>query len=432
MYPIPKAWTLDQSLCRAQQGTVRWPTRNSSRTNYPPGPGPAAQTSPRYRTLDESCDHQRNSLTTLACSMMKASPSDLDGPVIDATAIRDRLVDADGGGLAGKNVTLYHLDQARQARALGKADARTRSSRPSATCRQRRGKPVPGRRLYVATCSVMALRLTRTEGALYTAECETDVDLPNVWVTEYVKWFRAKKRFSESRAPVGLLRRPGPHHPAPADHLPARGPQRQGVRASSALRRKPVMKAAEAPMPQDENRIHGVFQPGTPPNGLKHAVNAEQFITGESLRNYLLNSMKDFMPEEAKAGQRGIAAARRGCRSGHRVRAEAGPGDPGRRPPDLPAKRGRQGAANLDRQPPTHRGTRGRSRRTDSPPCSGRNLCRRGGGSPAAPGLRGDRGVERRRRDRRDRSGRRPGRPAISRQLHPPGRDRHQGRGRST
>ena len=60
-------------------------------------------------------------------------------------------------------------------------------------------------------------------------------------------------------------------------------------------------EGGRSPDAQDENRIHGVFT-WTLLNGLKHAVNAEQFITGESLRNYLLNSMKDFMPEEAKAG----------------------------------------------------------------------------------------------------------------------------------
>ena len=94
----------------------------------------------------------------------EGQPSDLDGPVIDATAIRDWLVDADGGGLAGKNVTLITST---------KRVKRARSAKPTlATIQQAfrdlqaKTRKRPGRRLYVYM-SGHGFAPDADEGALY-------------------------------------------------------------------------------------------------------------------------------------------------------------------------------------------------------------------------------------------------------------------------
>jgi hypothetical protein len=224
--------------------------------------------------------------------------SDLDGPVTDATAIRDWLLAADGGGLAEKNVAFI---------ASSRRVKRPRSAKPTLAMIQQafrdlqtKTKNRPGRRLYVYM-SGHGFAPDEDKGALFTAECEADVDLPNVWATEYVKWFRAKQRFSEfvlwmdCCCDQDLTITPLPITFPKAVLAGKAGPRLLGIAAQTG------MKAAEAPMPQDNGRVHGVFT-WTLLNGLKNAIGANEVVTGESLRDYLLNSMQDFLPEEAKAG----------------------------------------------------------------------------------------------------------------------------------
>jgi hypothetical protein len=254
-------------------------------------PKPAAVTNPDDYAIVVGIAHYPGLLNE------EGKPSDLEGPVTDAASIRDWLLAPNGGGLRGEERRLHHFDPAGHA---------ARSAKPTLAVIQQafrdlqvKTKRRPGRRLYIYM-SGHGFAPDDDKGALFTAECEADVDLPNVWATEYVKWFRAKQRFSEFVLWMDCCC----DQDLTITPLPITFPR--AVLSGKAARRllglaaQTGMKAAEGPMA--DGRVHGVFT-WTLLNGLEKAIGANRVVTGESLRDYLLNSMADFMPEEAKAGR---------------------------------------------------------------------------------------------------------------------------------
>lgn len=229
----------------------------------------------------------------------EGQPSDLDGPVIDATAVRDWLVAPDGGGLAARNVAL--ITTTKRVRRAGSAKPTALMVQKAFRDLSKRTSNDPGRRLYLYF-SGHGFAPGPDQGSLFTAECESDVDMPNIWASEYLAWFRAKKRFDEyvlwmdCCADQDLILAPQSITFPRSTSVGDAGPRLIGIAAQTGMR------AVETAMQDDGGRVHGVFT-WTLLSGLRKAVNAEHHVTGESLRDYLLNTMKDFLPAEAKEGR---------------------------------------------------------------------------------------------------------------------------------
>jgi hypothetical protein len=228
-------------------------------------------------------------------------PSVLEGPVADAKSIFAWLVDPVGGGLDQANIELIHSEQfpsASDATTAGPAYQAVRAALLRVIARTAQGQ---GRRLYVYM-SGHGFAPDVDRGALFTAECE-DPSYPNVYASGWLNWFRAQQRFQEFVLLMDCCFDSMDSIPVEAPPVrtaplvgPA-GPRFIGLAAQTGMR------ALECPIAQDRNQVHGVFS-WTLLSGLRGAaVDKDGVVTGESLRAYLLNTMKDFIPPERLAAR---------------------------------------------------------------------------------------------------------------------------------
>lgn len=215
----------------------------------------------------------------------------LRGPVTDAAAVHDWLVDPDGGAVPAENVTLIlqtTLDPQDPQPTRGTVE--TWLQRLESLTRTR-----PGRRLYLYFAG-HGFAPVLEEGAVFTAEA-SQVFPVYVYAYDWLRWFRRAQRFGEyvlwmdccmnwqQSIPVAELQarpRLGTGRP---------GPTFLGLAAQTK-------SALEYPMA--DGSVHGVFT-WTLLQGLRGGA-ADEFgrVTGESLASFLYAVMPEYLPADAR------------------------------------------------------------------------------------------------------------------------------------
>jgi hypothetical protein len=225
----------------------------------------------------------------------------LKGPDNDAAAIRDWLIDPAGGGLDSGNVALIRSldfpaptgpdDAQPEKRAIDRAF--------KALIKKAQAQVPVGDCLYVYM-SGHGFSPKLEEGAIFTADFDFEARYPaHVYVSAWLEWFRTagyfkryvlwmdccvERQWAFVPERPALLKQVAQGAPPPAFVAMA-------VRAGKALER------------EFEGKVHGVFT-WTLLHGLKGAARDEHGrITGQSLRTYLLNALRDNLPEEVRNAQ---------------------------------------------------------------------------------------------------------------------------------
>ncbi len=224
----------------------------------------------------------------------EAGLADLDGPNNDAQAVRDWLVDPQGGRLDPANVRLIRsaafdpLDAAHPEPAWARIH-------DEMLWVEEQTRAAPAGRLYLYF-SGHGFSPVLEEGALFTADAR-QISPSHVYAHAYLRWFRQAQRCHESvlwmdccmnyqqSIPVmGPLMRIelGTGIPGPAFMAFA-------AQTGSALERK-----------MSDGQVHGVFT-WTLLQGLRGGACDERGrVTGESLKTFLHNVMPEFLPEAVK------------------------------------------------------------------------------------------------------------------------------------
>lgn len=227
----------------------------------------------------------------------------LEGPDNDADAVSDWLLDPDGGNLVDRNVVV-----------IKSSDFRADDSRPRAAFIQEKfewlenqvranaageDRPPVGRRLYLYL-SGHGFTQKVDEGMLFTANA-TPIRTWHIYANAWLAWFREAGYFEEYVLLMDCC--VGWQRSIVAETVPWRsklspnppGPCFVGIAARSGK------KALEREM--EDHKIHGVFT-WTVLKGLRGAAaDAQGRITGQSLQDYVFNSMRDFLPEDVRAGR---------------------------------------------------------------------------------------------------------------------------------
>jgi len=224
-------------------------------------------------------------------------PSILDGPVVDAQAIYDWLMDKSGGVLDEANIALI-LSKPASNKEPAYADVQN-----ALTALINKTKNNRARRLYLYL-SGHGFSPASDRGALLTAECD-DINLPNVYASEWLDRFRELACFEEVVLWMDCCFES-------TDSIPIEAPPvRKGRLAGPAAPRflglaaQTGMRALECPIEQDGNRVHGVFT-WTLLSGLRGGAPRDPAtgqITAEGLQSYLLATMKTFIPPQRLAAR---------------------------------------------------------------------------------------------------------------------------------
>ena len=220
--------------------------------------------------------------------------ADLDGPNNDASAVRDWLVDPDGGGLQPANVKLIRsadfdpIDPEDPQPAKGRVDR-------ALNWVETQTRDVPGGRLYLYF-SGHGFSPRLEEGALFTAEA-TQTSPEYVFAASWVRWFRQSQRFRE--AVLWMDSCMNYQQSIPVNEVVLRPKIGTGVPCPAFLALAAQTKSAlETTMP--DGQVHGVFT-WTLLQGLRGGAADERGrVTGESLRNFLSTVMPEFLPATAR------------------------------------------------------------------------------------------------------------------------------------
>jgi caspase domain-containing protein len=220
--------------------------------------------------------------------------ADLAGPDHDALAVRDWLLDPQGGRLDPANVKLI---QSAQFDPLDPDDPQPARSRVERALKriEEQTRDVPGDRLYLYF-SGHGFSPVFEEGAILTAEA-TRVSTEYVYAHAWLRWFRKAQHFRESVLWMDACMNSYPSVPVNEINMAYRAGTRVPGPAFIALAAQ-TRNALECEMP--DGRVHGVFT-WTLLQGLRGgASDTRGRITGESLRTFLHNAMPEFLPEEAR------------------------------------------------------------------------------------------------------------------------------------
>jgi hypothetical protein len=217
--------------------------------------------------------------------------ADLEGPDNDAGAIRDWLVDPDGGGLDQANVTVIRSGDfaatpeepaaARIERELSRLEERTRDTQ--------------GGRLYLYF-SGHGFAPVLEEGALFTAEA-TPVRPSYVYAHAWLRWFRRAGRFREFVLLMDCCMTYRSSIPVNEVLMTAEvttgvpGPAFVGVAAQTK-------QALEHRTP--DGTVHGVFTWALLAGLRGGAADERGRVTGTSLKTFLHNALPEFLPAEVK------------------------------------------------------------------------------------------------------------------------------------
>jgi hypothetical protein len=221
-------------------------------------------------------------------------PADLQGPINDVTAIKAWLLDPKGGGFPNDS-TIHAITSGT---ATSAADARPTADELEATLaeldgiaqknrEEGRGLRV-GRRIYIFM-SGHGFSPGRQRGCLFAANAKDRLSF-NVHATGWLSWLQDSGYFREfvlwMDCCMNRLSFLQPRDP-PIPVVNAADPPRANFVAFAAQR---PLKAVEAPIPEDNNLVHGVFT-WTLLEGLRGAAaDVNGRVTGRSLSDWVRNA----------------------------------------------------------------------------------------------------------------------------------------------
>jgi hypothetical protein len=219
---------------------------------------------------------------------------ELKGPDNDARVVYDWLVSPDGGALPPANVRMIRSADFAPGDPDDPQPAAARIRRELSRIAERTEK-TPGRRLYLYFSGHgFAPRLE--EGALFTAEA-TRLLPEHVYAHAWLRWFRTSGQFQECVLWMDSCMNYQQSVPVSEVTMRVRLDTRVPGPAFVALAAQ-TRSALEDVMADGE--VHGVFT-WTLMHGLRGGACDERGrVTGESLRNYLVNVMPEFLPADAR------------------------------------------------------------------------------------------------------------------------------------
>jgi len=219
---------------------------------------------------------------------------DLDGPNNDALAVRDWLVDPDGGRLEPANVRMVRSADFEPLDPLDPQPARARIERELKWVEQQT-EAAAGNRLYLYF-SGHGFSPVLEEGALFTAEA-TQTSPEYVYAHAWMRWFRKAQRFRETVLWMDSCM--NYEQSIPVNEVLMRPKIGTGVPGPAFIALAAQTKSAlEHSMP--DGQVHGVFT-WTLLQGLRGGAADERGrITAESLRNFLYTVMPEFLPASAR------------------------------------------------------------------------------------------------------------------------------------
>ncbi len=219
---------------------------------------------------------------------------DLDGPDNDALAVRDWLVDPDGGRLLPANVRLIRSADYDPVDPHNPQPAKKRIE-DELKWVEEQTREVPGNRLYLYF-SGHGFSPVLEEGALFTAEA-TQISPEYVYAHAWMRWFRKAQRFSETVLWMDSCM--NYEQSIPVNEVLMRPKIGTGVPGPAFMALAAQTKSAlEHQMP--DGQVHGVFT-WTLLQGLRGGAADERGrVTGESLRSFLFTVMPEFLPAEAR------------------------------------------------------------------------------------------------------------------------------------
>ena len=219
---------------------------------------------------------------------------DLDGPNNDALAVRDWLVDPDGGRLEPANVRMVRSADFEPLDPLDPQPARARIERELKWIEQQT-EAAAGNRLYLYF-SGHGFSPVLEEGALFTAEA-TQTSPEYVYAHAWMRWFRKAQRFRETVLWMDSCM--NYEQSIPVNEVLMRPKIGTGVPGPAFIALAAQTKSAlEHSMP--DGQVHGVFT-WTLLQGLRGGAADERGrITAESLRNFLYTVMPEFLPASAR------------------------------------------------------------------------------------------------------------------------------------
>lgn len=220
--------------------------------------------------------------------------ADLAGPDNDAQAVRDWLVDPDGGGLDPVNVRLVRSSDFDPLDPAGPQPATERVEREMDWIEQQTRATVGGRLYLYFSGHGFAPRLE--EGALFTAEA-TALRPSYVYAHAWLRWFRHAQRFRESVLWMDCCM--NYRQSIPTNEVLIRTQVGTGVPGPAFVALAAQTKSALEHTMAD-GRVHGVFT-WTLLKGLRGGAADERGrVTGDSLRTFLHNVMPEFLPDAVR------------------------------------------------------------------------------------------------------------------------------------
>ena len=219
---------------------------------------------------------------------------DLDGPNNDALAVRDWLIDPDGGRLEPANVRMARSADFDPIDPLDPQPARARIERELKWVEQQT-EASAGNRLYLYF-SGHGFSPVLEEGAVFTAEA-TQTSPEYVYAHAWMRWFRKAQRFRETVLWMDSCM--NYEQSIPVNEVLMRPKIGTGVPGPAFIALAAQTKSAlEHSMP--DGQVHGVFT-WTLLQGLRGGAADERGrITAESLRNFLYTVMPEFLPASAR------------------------------------------------------------------------------------------------------------------------------------
>jgi Caspase domain len=220
--------------------------------------------------------------------------ADLEGPDNDAQAVRDWLVDPEGGQLDQDNVKLIRSSEFDPLDPEDPQPAKHRIERELNWVEQQT-QQTPGGRLYLYF-SGHGFSPVLEEGALFTAEA-TQVGPAYVYAHAWLRWFRRAQRFRESVLWMDCCM--NYQQSIPVAEVLMRAQIGTGVPGPAFIALAAQTKnALESTMP--DGQVHGVFT-WTLLQGLRGgASDMRGRVTGESLRTFLYTAMPEFLPSDTR------------------------------------------------------------------------------------------------------------------------------------
>ena len=219
---------------------------------------------------------------------------DLEGPDNDAHAVREWLVDPDGGRLDPANVRMV---SSAQFVPVDPDDPRpgTPLVQKALQWIEEQTRDQPGGRLYLYF-SGHGFSPVLEEGALFTAEA-TVVSPAHVYAHAWLRWFRRAKRFRESVLWMDSCM--NYQQSIPVNEVLMRTQTGTGM-PGPAFWALAAQTGSAIEYPMTDGLVHGVFT-WTLLKALRGgACDDRGRVTGESLRSFLYTVMPEFLPEDAR------------------------------------------------------------------------------------------------------------------------------------